>query len=791
MPFYNITPQESRGLCEFAERRQARRATTTTVMTFEGGSDAHTTARTQTDRVTDTGTSFLDAVVSVVEAVLLRYALTCVESADTLSSAAAATSVSEAAPSAATVVVERYYPFPSLLLHTPRKLVQLRRLHDASLHDKPGSGEDAALKLRDAYAAPAMPPLSLLAQHTAADHVASSVAPALLPAPLPYVAQEHVPAELRRNAAATVLHNPSLDSARPMVNVSLAAAPRDGVTPVASVQEMVQVVLQAEAAMVVTCAAAPCPARRGDAASAASDTACDVHAAPHDAAPEAPFLFSPDATSCVVVACRVTLHPVWQQRAARDAATVDNDPAARATARFLRRCASTAAAAMAHLDREAGVASMLQQLVWDSAVPAYLHAVEQHYATLLRHHTAATSSYARDAVTALARLLMSMAPSDAAPLLHVDWYVVGSVRMRRFAAPVLEEVMRAFFPSTSAPTPASPRLAPLAEEVPLASLLAQEAPTTQAPPAPAVATPSAGIETVAVAHRLREDGQCFWALNTTFQPWCVDTDAARRYAFPVTWGLLLSVATGHAWPATAQAGCRAYPVPEVRSMCTRDGYRWLTPLSTDRPLKLLCNAVPTRGSLAALLNVAAAAASPRQPLWRAFRGAPELGASSQQRCTVSVTLRSYVATLLSRQAAWRRRYAGPQPSSCSGDDGAADEKEAEDDAQRRCSGGAGGDENAPARVLPLIVRRRVPIPLAASAAPPGRDEADQVKWSAPPPDHVRALLAAPPAAFLQTSTTPHCEPPDFCALARSGLLWSQRVQPADVFVRHTDGLYID
>ncbi|CBZ23278.1 uncharacterized protein [Leishmania mexicana MHOM/GT/2001/U1103] len=856
MPFSNVSAEEARALCEFAERRQVSCATMASV--------GSSTVPTESESGADIDTHFLDAVVGVVEAVLMRYALTCL--CDTATTENGKRNQLNVSASGGAPTLERLYPFPSLFLHTPRAFVHLHRRHSHASGCSPspvsegvdaereGPCADDALAPGNVYCTPGMPPTPLLYKNAsvgtashATTHEEAAVHSAtdgqMQPAPLPYDSLARFPPQLHRNTSA-VLHNPVLDSARRMVNVSLTpepirrpklAAASDKSSPPStssSVQEMVQVVLQAEAAVVVTTAvsssdgpsAATWFSTDPRSASVTDTRSCRVAeermlkpAAPDTAAlSEAPLLFSPDATSCVLVACRVALHEGWQSLIASSAA---------GASRFAGACGRTAAAAMAHLDREDGVAEMLHQLVWDSAVPAVLHAVHQHYATCMNATSVRGSHESSDDTASctasvmtlkdmLARLWCAVAPpADPAstpppPLLQVDWYVVGATRMRKSAAPVLANVFRQFFAASPVTTPTNPHL--LAEEVHL---------NKSRPQITSVATATTAC-TVNVAHRLREDGVCFWSFNTTLQPWCVEPDGRRRYAYPMTWGLLLSVATGHSWPATVHPGTRACPLREIRSLSVENGYQWVTPLSSDAlhgtrrastdfgragGLQLACNVVPST-TVAQRVNKSAASTPPSLRLWSALDAlpAPSSGAErdgdgvsrqetttqTTKSVTATVTLASYVRTLLSRQEAWWARV-------------------------RRCQMAPSEAGSLPTqvpltalsahkRVLPLLLRRRTSFARPSPARrhqhddeEDGRDNDDDggrgslVHWSSVDAAVVRTLLSRPRESLLQGSTTPHCEPPDFCDHARDGLLWRASVRPADIFVEGTDGLYIE
>ncbi|GET85652.1 hypothetical protein LtaPh_0404500 [Leishmania tarentolae] len=853
MPFSNLSEEEARALCEFAERRQVPCKAMTSV--------GNSTVYTENESDEDIDTVFLDAVVGVVEAMLMRYALTCLCHTTTTVTGTMENGKSDQLSLCASGDVptgEQPYPFPSLFLHTPRAFVHLHRRRSRVLdcsrsparaevsatREGPCAGD--ALALSNAYCTPNMPPTPLLYTGASGGAVNNVKDCQMQPAPLPYNSVARFPPQLHRHTS-SVLHSPALDCARRMVNVSLTPKPIGRVEVVtargksahpsssASVQEMVQVVLQGEAAVVVTTAvsssddaavatqlsATPPPVSTMEASNCrvAEKLTLTPAAADLEALSEAPLLFSPDATSCVLVACRVTLHETWSPLIASSAAAatgvVDACPQATDTvtgaSHFLRACGRTASAAMVHLDREDGVAEVLRQLVWDSAVPAFLHAVHQHYMTWMATTNVRESSDSTASCTAavmalkgtLARLWNTVAPpadstSTPPPLLQVDWYVVGATRVRKSAAPVLASVFRRLFITT--PVATSTDLHCLAEEVYLNTCLPH-------------ITSSATVSTLCtlhVAHRLREDGLCFWSFNTTFQPWCVEPDGRRLYAYPMTWGLLLSVATGHSWPATVHPSTRAYPLREVRSLYVENGYQWVTPLSSDAlrgtrrastdagyagGLQLACNVVPST-TVAQRVNKSAASMPPSLRLWSALDALAtsysnavsrqEASTQTTTSVTVTVAMASYVRVLLRRQEEWWARVRRCQIRS----------------SETRVST-TQVSLTAPLahkRVLPLLLRRHTSFARPRHAQDDKEDgggsdggdgRSSLVHWSGIDAAVVRVLLSRPKESLLQGSTTPHCEPPDFCDHARDGLLWRASVQPADVFLEGTDGLYIE
>ncbi|KPA75518.1 hypothetical protein ABB37_08414 [Leptomonas pyrrhocoris] len=862
MPFYNVTADETRAISDFTERHTSR-----TTMTFVGGQKSP--VRTREENIAESATPYLDYVVGVVEAVLRRHALTCVAPEDS-NAEEKANQQQQSSPydvSASTHTGgERPYPFPSLFLHTPQQLVDMQdavagsgrtqqqqppppssststsSAAAAPLGVTPSHGCGGGAWLSSVHCTPNMPPVDILytQSHTGDTKTTAAAAAAaatgegasamddfsMVPAPLPCATANLFPRELRRHAAA-MLPNPSLDAARRMMNVSLTPAKASATT--AATQQMVQVVLQGEAGLVVAAPPPPPPPPPATAprtgGSSGVDPPVETVTKMDEAVMETPFLLSPDATSCVLVACRVTLHPVWQ----RAAETCTSLPAlqaafpgdASARAALLRACLCTSTACMIHLDRTAGVTAALQEMVWAGALPAFVHAVHEHYRRIYATSTLSSSSSPAGALRLLHETLQavsravgcSSAPSSgrsaeeagaalpapaSAPLLHVDWYVVGGIRMKECAAPVLAAVFRAFFPRSPAPppTPSSPASAVLLQEqVELQSVLGCSA--------------EPGEEFVLrLAHRLREEGQCFWSFNTTFQPWCVDPNPKKRYAYPMTWGLLLSVATGHCWPATVQPGTRMIPLQDVRGIAAQHGYRWITPLESDSAhdavgagphrhrdghasnakmdesvkhgqregvaevcdggLVVVCNTVPSE-TVAQRMNTMASAVPPEQRLWSEFQVYRGSGTSSPSSSRMLLSLASYVRTALARQEAWWAR--------------------------RTSAATAAAVAPSLQRVLPVLLRRHG----TASSTGSGQDNKSEeeggkeegLRWDRLSADVMMDVLSQPQINFLSSSTTPHCEPPDFCDLVRNQLLWHASVSSADVFVEDTDGLYVE
>lgn len=511
----------------------------------------------------------------------------------------------------------------------------------------------------------------------------------------------------------------------------------------------------------------------------------------------APFLFSPDATSCVIVACRVTLHPLWKAVISSYTQPDDHPPGSSfveekitgdgvaaaseettpepSVSRFLRACQNVSSAAMVHLDCEDGVATVLEQLVWQSAVPAFLHTVAVQY----QHHASLASAPVQTA-KAVQKLLYhlliqwqlgSQSDGDAAPpppLLHVDWYAVGGIRAAKNTAPVLSRVFHAFFPpppphtsgpgvSDDAPEPTAATTL-LREAVPLHTLLSQRG--------QCAGDEARDATSISVAHRLWEEGQCFWSFNTTFQPWCVDRTEAKRYAFPLSWGLLLSVSTGDCWPASIQPGTRGYPLSLLRSLAMGK-YHWITP--TERGGEVTEQTKPTHADdgyeLVAVNTVANAATAARLngiPLCHihftslsdeADGEAVVSGGDTDKRAPSvalplrPMSLRLYVEQAVKLQNLWRRNM----------------------------------------RVgFSVTTTAALPLPVLFRPA-----RCRDATWQSIDDAVAQHLSARPIEELLMFSTTPHCEPPDFCTKFLEGLLFSRHIRPSDVFLDGTGGLFVE
>lgn len=100
---------------------------------------------------------------------------------------------------------------------------------------------------------------------------------------------------------------------------------------------------------------------------------------------------------------------------------------------------------------------------------------------------------------------------------------------------------------------------------------------------------------VRLEHRLREDGICFWSLNTVLRQWALGRPG-ESYSCPASLGLLIDVASGGCWPATVCPGTRTYPLAALRYVTMQPGYRWTCPLEREGALRVHRGAVTARAT---------------------------------------------------------------------------------------------------------------------------------------------------------------------------------------------------
>ncbi|EKF30317.1 hypothetical protein MOQ_005874 [Trypanosoma cruzi marinkellei] len=357
------------------------------------------------------------------------------------------------------------------------------------------------------------------------------------------------------------------------------------------------------------------------------------------------YLLSPDATSCTIVACRVGLHSHLRERlmAAAGEMTDSEDGA------LAWRCCKTFTAAMGHFDYAQGVVEALYEMLWESALPAWFHAA-------LRDGDGAVGESgevgaALGLLERLRRIAQTTTTTTTAttttgssdfdtPMLVAEWFVVGGVRSREKTLPVLNVVLRTLFAAEEqedggANLPGGKRSV-LKPSFHLSEVLNGKE------------NDGVNADLMRIEHRLREDGVCFWSLNTVLRQWSMGR-AGELYSCPASLGLLVDVGGGCCWPATVQPGTRNYPLAALRHVLMQPGYRWTCPLEREGTLRVRRGAATAR----------AASYFGLQPV-------------SPTESVCSVTLAAYVAAFL-----------------------------------HRCEDGGGTEEERASVPLPILVRRGV------------------------------------------------------------------------------------
>ncbi|ESS64263.1 hypothetical protein TCDM_07702 [Trypanosoma cruzi Dm28c] len=295
--------------------------------------------------------------------------------------------------------------------------------------------------------------------------------------------------------------------------------------------------------------------------------------------PRSVYLLSPDATSCTIVACRVGLHSHLRERlvATTEEMTESGDGA------LAWRCCETFTAAMGHLDCAQGVAEVLYEMHWEAALPAWFHAA-------LRDGDGAVGECgevgaALDLLERLRRIAQTTTTATTTtessdfdtPMLVAEWFVVGGVRSREKTLPVLTAVLSTLFAAEEqddggANLPGG-KCCILKPSFHLSEVLDGKE------------SDGADADLVRIEHRLREDGVCFWSLNTVLRQWEMGR-AGELYSCPASLGLLVDVGGGCCWPATVQPGTRNYPLAALRNALMQPGYRWTCPLEREGTLRV-------------------------------------------------------------------------------------------------------------------------------------------------------------------------------------------------------------
>lgn len=694
MPFDNVLSEEAERLGQLlrsdALRPRKRRARLSSASEGhehdgkeeEGGEREQRQLSHSTDPQYFDQMSYVDRVMAVLERVQHRFALT---------QGRREGEQSRVECEAVKDPVERPLPFPSLFLQSPAEFVKHSWVTGRTPAER--CADAASLSTRR----PPPPPRALLSDT----------------APLP--GSGH-PTKADRIAAAT--HMYTLDTVK-----DKQAANR------------VVTVLQAEVGLAI---------------------AVDYTASSHDQRDRTEndvFLMSTDATSCVLLACRVSLHPRWREAAVgpspeREAAQSPLSP----KERFLSQVLSTHTAAMAHLDRTDGIEAVLRQLVWEGAVPAWLHTVGQLFAHTYGGACQPSSSAVSDVAAAVDELRRCLGggcdhaePCQAAPLLQVEWYIVGGIREKKNTAPMLTKVFQAFFPfqggeeEEEEEEKAEEEEPLLATDLPLSTLIAAEK------------EDAAGALVVTLAHRLREDALCVWAFNTCLRSWARDHNPKNLYAFPVCYGLLLNVSSGVSWPCQMQPGRRACTLGCVRPLFSSK-YHAIFPLEHEKHEEEKEDYSKGPSASSSLLEVyrqliqVGEALSQRWAQGHATERLAEASAAAAQ--SYPLTLSLFVAECLSVLRHQQQQQQQQQPSLSSTTTTTNDVGVA-----------------AETITFPFFFRTRLP---------------DLWRRSYRAPDAI-PLTDLPEDAFLSCSTTPHCEPADFCELTRQNYLCMTVVGPRDVY----------
>ncbi|KEG13393.1 hypothetical protein DQ04_01031060 [Trypanosoma grayi] len=422
--------------------------------------------------------------------------------------------------------------------------------------------------------------------------------------------------------------------------------------------------------------------------------------------PRGVYLMSPDATSCIIVACRVGLHPLLRQRllVAIEGDAVSEDAA------LARRCCETFTAAMGHFNQVDGVAQALYDMLWEAALPAWFHAAlydVDEACTCGGGGGGGAWRAAKDLLARLHRVARTTAAAFARasePTLLTEWFVVGGIRSREHTVPILSGVFGTFFAEdgvlSGATCPRDGRHHVLKPSLDLSEILGgnngmTEEETDGAP--------------VLFEHRLREDGVCFWSLSTVLRPWVLGR-AGELYSCAACWGLLLDVGGGGCWPVMVQPGTRKYTLAALRHLLHPPGYSWLCPLEREGVLRVSRRVATTCAAVYFGLNDTSAVCD-----------------------TSYISLLNYVELFLERREA---------------DVGAGSETV--------CS---------PA---PVLIRRAEWMQMEKGGLP------DDI----------------PDRFFLQFSTTPHCEPPDFVAVVRQQFTDMAEFSVEDVFEKGMIGILV-
>ncbi|KAH8604110.1 hypothetical protein ERJ75_001752300 [Trypanosoma vivax] len=410
------------------------------------------------------------------------------------------------------------------------------------------------------------------------------------------------------------------------------------------------------------------------------------------------YLMGIDATSCVNVACRVGLHPSLRRELR--AASMQHNASEEVEA--ARHCCDTFTAAMAHFDTAEGLAVVLHSMLWEVALPAWFHSATHGSRCAQSNECVFTQSH--HIVSILQRLAYpaeeNAVNEKRSPLLQVEWFIVGGVRCEKYTAPILTALFSTFFSPEGDPGSEVP-FHVLRSTFILSELLRCEP----------IAHADAGAEpSLLLDHRLREDCVCFWSLNTVLRPWELSRDA-QLFACCASWGMLLDVGTGGAWPATVCPGTRHYHAATLRHALVGSRYRYMCPLQCEGTLTVT-NGPSTHRALAHC------------------GGARALFPCNQ----LCINLLQFVDIFIES----------------TGTESAVDTRHR----QRRCP--------------PILVRR------------------GEWSWNVA----FDSLLQSPDMFLLFTSTTPHCEPPDYTSVQQLAIKFRGDFSPDYVFTENTTGILL-
>lgn len=314
------------------------------------------------------------------------------------------------------------------------------------------------------------------------------------------------------------------------------------------------------------------------------------------------YIMSPDATSCVIVACRVGLNPAFRCKVMSAMQHTAPDEVGSIT-----RCCETFTAAMCHFDKSRGMEVQLYNALWEVALPAWFYAAASDESDEVLDSAERT-------ISSLYRFggLQNVDSDESAvpPLFLVEWFVVGGVYGSDDSTSILYTLFTAFFGSEEAGN------CLLMPSFCLWDVLANSSHSTGR---------KLMTKPIQVAHRLREDGLCFWSFNTVPRPWHLGKEGVL-YFCTISWGLLIDVGGGGCWPVAVKPQTRDYPLAALRHSLISASYRWTCPLRSEGLLTV--SSGPLTDRVAAYLSVKAA---------------------TDEGCCKAISLLEYVALFMRRR----------------------------------------------------------------------------------------------------------------------------------------------